>query len=193
MQRRSVLRLAGALGAACAGAAPSVQATTSCPPLLQHRVPRLQDEKMQDLCQYRGQVLLVVNTASYCGFTGQYRALETLYDRYRARGFSVLGFPSNDFSQEPGSNAQIAEFCESTFGVRFPMFIKTRVGGQGQGAVHPLFESLATASGQRPQWNFHKYLVGRDGRAVSSFASRVDPLDARLVRELERLLIAKVD
>ena len=90
---------------------------------------RLQDEKPQALCQYAGQVVLVVNTASYCGFTSQYKGLETLYTRYKDRGLVVLGFPSNDFSQEPDSNSRIADFCENTYGVKFPMFAKTAVRG----------------------------------------------------------------
>lgn len=163
-------------------------AGAECPPLLQHRVPRLQDEKPQDLCQFSGKVLLVVNTASYCGFTPQYRALEALYERYKTQGLVVLGFPSNDFgSQEPGSNVQIAEFCENTFAVRFPMFVKTSVSGRNTPA-HPLFEQLALRTGQRPQWNFHKYLIARDGQAVLSYPSRVDPESKDFVREVGKLL-----
>ena len=112
-------------------------APAACPALLQHSFPRLQDEKPQSLCQYAGKVLLVVNTASYCGFTPQYKGLEELYARYRDAGLVVLGFPSNDFAQEPGSNAQIADFCENTYGVKFPMFAKTGGARQRrQPAVH---------------------------------------------------------
>ncbi len=110
-----------ALGAASVQAA---EPAASCPALLQHSFPRLQDEKPQSLCQYSGKVLLVVNTASYCGFTGQYEGLEQLHARYRDRGLVVLGFPSNDFAQETGCNQQIAEFCSNTYGVKFPMFAK---------------------------------------------------------------------
>lgn len=166
-------------------------ADTACPALLQHRIDRLQDEKPQDLCQYRGRVLLIVNTASYCGFTPQYQGLEALQQRYGARGLVVLGFPSNDFgAQEPGSNRTIAEFCENTFNVRFPMFVKTSVSGR-QGPAHPLYEQLARQSGQRPGWNFHKYLVSRDTRTVVSHASQVDPQDRKLIADLEKLLDAK--
>ncbi len=159
-----------------------------CPELLQHQVPRLQDEKPQDLCQFSGKVLLVVNTASYCGFTPQYHALEALHKRYQAQGLVVLGFPSNDFgAQEPGSNAQIAQFCENTFAVRFPMFIKTSVAGRDAPA-HPLFEELARRTGQRPQWNFHKYLIARDGQVVQSYTSRVDPESRDFMQEIDKLL-----
>jgi glutathione peroxidase len=143
-----------------------------CPALLQHTLPRLQDEKPQSLCQYAGKVALVVNTASYCGFTPQYAELERLQQQLGARGLVVLGFPSNDFAQEQGSNRDIADFCANTFGVKFPMFTKTSVTG---GLAHPLYQQLARQSGQRPAWNFHKYLISRDGRRVLSFASSVSP------------------
>jgi glutathione peroxidase len=115
-------------------AAPLAPATpaTACAPLLQHSFLRLQDEKPQSLCQYSGKVLVIVNTASFCGFTSQYAGLEALYARYRDRGLVVLGFPSNDFSQETGSNKEIADFCENTFGVKFPMFAKSGSPGKRQ-------------------------------------------------------------
>lgn len=177
------------LGAlALAAVSPAFAAT--CPPLLNHTVGRLQDEKPQNLCQYAGRVVLVVNTASFCGFTPQYQALEALQRRYAQKGFVVLGFPSNDFGQqEPGNNAAIADFCENTFGVRFPMFVKTTVSGP---QAHPLFQELARRSGQAPKWNFHKYLVGRDGQAVRGFASERRPDDAAITSEIERLLAAKM-
>ena len=161
----------------------------ACPALLQHNVLRLQDEKPQSLCQYAGRVLLVVNTASYCGFTGQYAGLEALYRRFEVRGLAVLGFPSNDFGrQEPGSNQAIADFCENTFGVKFPMFSKTTVLGP---SAHPLFQQLAQRSGERPGWNFHKYLIARDGQVVRSFPSAMAPDDPAIVREIEKLLSVK--
>lgn len=163
----------------------------ACPvKLLDHTVLRLQDEKPQSLCQHAGKVVLIVNTASFCGFTPQYRALEALHQRHAGRGFVVLGFPSNDFgAQEPGTNRQIAEFCESTFGVRFPMFAKTRVAaGAGQ---HPLFAELSRRGGGPPQWNFHKYLIDRRGETVIGHASRVSPDDPAFVRDLEKLLDAR--
>ena len=166
-------------------AAPAVAG--SCPDLLNKTFPRLQDDAPQSLCQYRGNVVLVVNTASYCGFTQQYEGLEGLYARYKEKGLVVLGFPSNDFGkQEPGSNAQIAEFCTNTFGVKFPMFAKSSVRGPQSNA---LFAELARLS-DAPSWNFHKYLIDRQGRLVRSYASAVSPSSRTLVADLERALRA---
>jgi glutathione peroxidase len=159
----------------------------SCPATLRHTFPRLQDEKPQSLCQYSGKVALVVNTASYCGFTPQYKGLEALYSKYKDRGLVVLGFPSNDFAQEGGSNKDIADFCESTFGVKFPMFAKSSVRGKD---ANPLFRQLADQTGRQPLWNFHKYLVGRDGAVVASYGSATGPQDRTLVRDIEKQLAA---
>lgn len=168
---------------------PFAVAAQSCPALLDHRFPRLQDERPQDLCQYRGQVVLVVNTASYCGFTPQYEGLEKLYSRYAARGFTVLGFPSGDFgNQEKASNQEIAEFCYNTYGVKFPMFARSSVKGS---AANGLFAALARESGQAPRWNFHKYLIDRQGKVVASFPSQVEPLDRRLTGQIEALLATR--
>jgi glutathione peroxidase len=168
-----------------AGTGTPTGAAAGCPALLRHSFDRLQDEKPQPLCQYSGKVLLVVNTASFCGFTSQYRALEQLDARYRNRGLVVLGFPSNDFSQEKGSNREIADFCESTFGVKFPMFVKSSVRGPDANA---LFRELASRSGRAPSWNFHKYLVGRNGEVVDNFPSTTDPLSPAVVRAIEQQL-----
>lgn len=176
-----------ALALALAAAAP-VASAASCPALLDQVQPRLQDERPVDLCGFAGKVVLVVNTASFCGYTSQYKSLEALHARYGARGLVVLGFPSNDFGkQEPGSNAEIAQFCESTFGVRFPMFAKSSVSGP---RANPLFKALADWTGEAPTWNFHKYLIARDGREVLSFGSAVDPQSRQVTREIERLLSA---
>ncbi len=190
----SFVRVLGPFGlrllclAALALAGPPAQAA-SCPALLDRTLPRLQDEKPQDLCQYAGKVLVIVNTASYCGFTSQYKGLEALHARYQPRGLVVLGFPSNDFgSQEPGSNKDIAAFCENTFGVKFPMFAKSTVKGS---ASSPLYADLAKRTGKTPGWNFHKYVVSRDGQTVLSFPSNVDPQDPRMLGELEKLLDSK--
>jgi glutathione peroxidase len=169
-------------------ATPTAAASQACPALLQQSFLRLQDEKPQSLCQYSGKVLLVVNTASFCGFTGQYKGLEALQTQYKDRGLVVLGFPSNDFSQESGSNQEIAAFCENTFNVKFPMFVKSSVSSR---TANPLFKQLISASGTPPRWNFYKYLVGRDGIKVSAFNSMVDPQDPRLIKALETLLSAK--
>ncbi len=180
--------LAGAaLAAAPARAAPpeAPAQAQACPAVLQQNVLRLQDEKPQSLCQYSGKVVVVVNTASFCGFTPQYKGLEALYNKYQGRGLVVLGFPSNDFSQESGSNKDIAEFCESTFGVKFPMFTKTSVSGKD---ASPLFRQLAATSGTPPRWNFYKYIISRDGLAVTSFNSMADPGSPKFVAEIEKQL-----
>lgn len=174
------------------GAAASPSRAAACPRLLDRRMLRLQDETPQDLCQYSGQVIVVVNTASFCGYTPQYTSLERLYDRYRGRGLVVLGFPSNDFGgQEPGSDQEIAAFCENTFGVRFPMFTKSQVRPAAGAALNPLYAELVRATGQAPQWNFHKYVIARDGLAVTSHASAVDPLGRSFVAHVEKLLGAQ--
>jgi glutathione peroxidase len=154
--------------------------------MLQQSFNRLQDEKPQSLCQYAGKVLLVVNTASYCGFTPQYEGLEALHAKYAAKGLVVMGFPSNDFGQqEPGGSKQIAELCYNTYGVKFPMFTKVVVVGKD---ADPLFVSLARATGKAPGWNFHKYLIDRQGRPTASFASEVTPDDAGMVAAIEKAL-----
>jgi len=174
------------VAAACSFAGPAAaQQPARCPALLDHTFPRLQDEKPQSLCQYAGQVLLVVNTASYCGFTPQYKDLEAVYAKYRAQGFAVLGFPSNDFLQEKGSNREIADFCENTFGVKFPMFGLSAVRGAD---ANVLFHELAAQTGRAPLWNFHKYLIGRDGKVVAQYSSLTTPADAVLVRAIEQQL-----
>jgi glutathione peroxidase len=154
----------------------------ACPALLDRQMNTIL-EQPQSLCQYAGKVLLVVNTASQCGYTPQYEGLEALYRKYRARGLVVLGFPSNDFGgQEPGSNKDIAAFCVNQYAIDFPMFAKTEL------KKNPLYADLAKATGAAPRWNFHKYLVDRSGRQVLSFDTRVAPNDAKLVGTIEKLL-----
>ncbi len=165
-------------------------ASPACPALLQHTLPRLQDEKPQVLCQYAGQVVVVVNTASYCGFTSQYKGLESLYAKYKDRGLVVLGFPSNDFSQEPDSNTKIADFCENTFGVKFPMFAKSSVRGS---EALPLFKQLAQQTGTTPRWNFYKYVISRDGQHIKSFNAMTSPQDKSFVAEVEKQLALKAN
>jgi glutathione peroxidase len=146
----------------------------------------LQDDVPQSLCQYAGKVVLVVNTASYCGFTRQYEGLEALYAKYEKKGLVVLGFPSNDFGrQEPGSAKEIADLCYNTFGVKFPMFAKVVVAGPSKNA---LYSALDKATGKTPQWNFHKYLIDRNGKAIASFASSVEPDSVALLGPVERAL-----
>ena len=163
-------------------------ADASCPGLLQQSFLRLQDEKPQSLCQYSGKVVVVVNTASFCGFTSQYEGLEALYAKYKDQGLVVLGFPSNDFAQETGSNKEIADFCENTFGVKFPMFSKSSVAGKD---ANPLFKQLAAKTGTTPRWNFYKYVIARDGQSVVSFNSMADPKSRQFVKEIEKQLERK--
>lgn len=160
--------------------------TTACPALLSRNFNRLQDEAPQNLCQYAGKAILVVNTASYCGFTKQYEGLEALYRDYKDKGLVVLGFPSNDFGkQEPGTDKEIADFCTNTYAVKFPMFSKSTVIGSGR---NPLYTDLTKATGQSPQWNFHKYLIDRSGKVVQSFDSDVTPQSKQLVSAIEKVL-----
>jgi glutathione peroxidase len=158
-------------------------------PVLDHSYRRLAAQETINLREtYGGNVLLVVNTASKCGYTPQYDGLEALHAKYKDRGFAVLGFPSNDFmGQEPGTEKQIQEFCRLTYGVKFPMFEKVHVKGDD---VTPLYRDLAAATGEAPGWNFHKYLVDRQGRVVASFNSKTKPDDAALVARIEQLLAA---
>jgi len=157
----------------------------ACPPMLDRSMPNIV-EQPQSLCEYAGKVVLVVNTASQCGYTPQYEGLEALYRKYKPRGLVVLGFPSNDFGgQEPGSNKDIAAFCVNQYAIDFPMFAKTEL------RKNPLFADLLKATGQAPRWNFHKYLVDRSGAKVQSFDTRVSPDDPKLVAAIERLLQAQ--
>jgi glutathione peroxidase len=148
------------------------------------RVKRLDGAEVP-LASFKGKVLLIVNTASECGFTPQYAGLETLYEKYRQRGFAVLGFPSNDFGgQEPGSAEEIASFCKSKFGVSFPMFQKLKTVGEGRS---PLYALLAEAKGE-PKWNFHKYLIDKHGQPVEAWPSMVTPESPELAQAIEREL-----
>lgn len=171
-----------------AQAAPVAALTKSpaaCPALLKHSFKRLQDEAPQDLCQYAGKVVLVVNTASYCGYTKQYEGLEKIYSKYAGRGFVVLGFPSNDFNQESSNAKEIADLCFNTYGVKFPMFATTSVKGP---QANPLHASLIKLTGQEPKWNFNKYLIGRDGKVIEYFPSKVAPEDKQLTSKIEAAL-----
>lgn len=178
----------------CLGLSISVQVfaqalAPACSPLLSHTFLRLQDEVPQNLCQYQGKVILVVNTASYCGFVGQYDDLEKIYSRYQQRGFVVLGFPSNDFGQqEPGTNKQIAEFCKNTYDVKFPMFTKSNVSGKNP---NPLFKTLIEKTGTMPKWNFYKYLIDRNGNVVEAYGSLANPSSKTITSQVEKLLQGK--
>lgn len=146
------------------------------------------DGKPLPLSTYRGQVILVVNTASLCGFTRQYADLQSLYEKFRDQGLVVLGVPSNDFgNQEPGKEEEIKSFCEINYGIDFPMTEKTRVTGSG---VHPFYSWAAEELGTlaRPRWNFHKYLVGPDGRLVGWFSTPTSPTSSKVIRAVESQL-----
>ena len=160
---------------------------TGCPESLDFRKRALADDAPVHLCELLGgKVVLVVNTASRCAYTPQYDGLEKLYQRYMDRGLVVVGFPSNDFAgQEPGAEKQIRDFCRLTYNVRFPMFEKVQVKGD---SADPFYRYLAGAAGEQPRWNFHKYLLDRNGRVVASFRRQVEPEGERLLGMIEKLL-----
>lgn len=178
-------RWVGITGLLLIGVLPAT-ARAECPALLDHSFPGLVDGKPQSLCQYQGKVVLVVNTASFCGFTSQYEGLEKLHARLNDRGLVVLGFPSNDFGeQEPGNDKEIADFCRLTYGVEFPMLGKTVVKGSN---ANPFYRRLAEITGSRPQWNFHKYLINRDATRVLAFDSFTKPDDKKLLSKIDEFL-----
>ncbi|MGR4894828.1 glutathione peroxidase [Stenotrophomonas sp. LARHCG68] len=185
------MKLRNALIGLVVGVGLGAIAGVSAGPLLDQNYRSLAGKEEINLNRtYGGKVLLVVNTASKCGFTPQYEGLEALQQQLSARGFAVLGFPSNDFKgQEPGSEEQIQEFCTLTYGVRFPMFQKVHVIGP---ETTPLYRELTRATGVAPAWNFHKYLISRDGRVVAQFPSRVRPDDPELRAAIDRELAAPV-
>ena len=156
-------------------------------PLLDQNFRRLASSDEVNLCEtYSGKVLLVVNTASKCGFTPQYEGLEKLYQEYSDEGLVVLGFPSNDFrGQEPGTEQEIQDFCRLTYSVKFPMFEKVTVKEE---AAHPFYNALADSSGTYPTWNFHKYLIGRDGELITNFSPRTKPYADEVIVALETAL-----
>jgi len=158
-----------------------------CSPLLDFNVRTLNENNNVNLCEaYQGKVILVVNTASKCAYTNQYETLEKLYKKYKTDGLVVLGFPSNDFGkQEPGSEAQVKKFCKLTYGVDFPMFAKTQVSKHN---ADPFYHALARVSGSAPKWNFHKYLIDRNGRMIANYKSAIDPMSETVVNEIEKLL-----
>jgi len=166
-------------------------AAQACPELLQESYRPLSGKESVDLCQrFEGKVLLVVNTASKCGFTPQYEALEALHQKYAAQGFAVLGFPSQDFmNQEYDDEQKIQEFCTLTYGVKFPMFEKVHVA---KGEANAFFAALAAqADGEYPSWNFHKYLIDRSGKVVASYGTRTKPDAAEVVAEIEKRIAEK--
>jgi glutathione peroxidase len=186
MEEDMMLRLQIMLALALLGG-PAIVGAADCPVALDFHARPLLGDRPVHLCEeFRGRVVLIVNTASKCAYTPQYEGLEGLYSRYRERGLVVAGFPSNDFgAQEPGTEKQVRDFCRLTYGVKFPMFAKTRVRGNN---AEPIYQHLASVTGEPPRWNFHKYLLDREGRVVASFPSHVDPQDERLLAAIEELL-----
>lgn len=150
--------------------------------------------KMALFSEYKGRVVLVVNTASQCGYTAQYKGLEAIYQKFKSRGFVVLGFPSNDFGgQEPGSNAEVKKFCELKFKVTFPMFAKANVTSLPKSAVYEFLtvQNPNVETRKTPQWNFWKFLIDKNGRVAHTFGSGVEPESKEIVKAIEDLLAAK--
>tara|TARA_B100001996_G_scaffold292484_1_gene232681 strand:+ start:551 stop:1051 length:501 start_codon:yes stop_codon:yes gene_type:complete len=160
--------------------------SAACPKTLDFDIKLLGEDKTVNLCkEYFGKVILVVNTASKCGFTPQYEGLEKLYQDNKNRGLVVLGFPSHDFYQEPASEKEIKDFCNLTYDVKFPMFAKTKVRGKN---AHPFFKLLAEQTNSSPKWNFHKYLINKNGEVVDYFATVTGPDSNKIIKKIEELL-----
>ena len=157
----------------------------ACSDVLNNTLRVLDSDDEQNLCEYSGNVVLVVNVASRCGYTPQYAALQRIYSKYKDDGFVVLGIPSRYFKQEFSEEAKVAEFCSTEYGVDFPMFATAKVKGKD---AHPLYKKLIAASGKEPRWNFAKYLIGRDGKVIDHYKSRVTPESEKLVSAIQAVL-----
>ena len=156
-----------------------------CPKVLDHDVRLLDSSKRVNLCQYEDKVILAVNVASRCGFTYQYESLQALYEKYAEEDFVILGFPSRDFMfQEYSDESKVKEFCSTEYGVTFPMFATSSVKGR---KANSFFKALTEKSGVRPGWNFHKYLVSKNGKVIS-FDTKVEPDSEILAKEISKLL-----
>ncbi|MBA4382489.1 MAG: glutathione peroxidase [Sideroxydans sp.] len=155
-----------------------------CPQLLDRTITTLQGEKI-NLCQYAGKPILVVNTASKCGYTPQFEQLEAMYGKYKQQGLLVIGFPSNDFRQEFSDKGEIAKFCKLTYKVKFPMSEPSSVSGKN---ANSFFKALAKSTGEAPSWNFHKYLIETDGKTVHSFATSVEPDSPEIMDKIQAML-----
>ncbi|MFC6440787.1 glutathione peroxidase [Bowmanella sp. JS7-9] len=164
----------------------NVFAANTCPDVLKFVKRKLNSQETVNLCnEYAGKPLLIVNTASYCGFTPQFKGLEALYADYKDRGLVVLGFPSHDFNQEDKDEGKTAELCELTYGVQFPMFEPIHVKGD---EADPLYRKLAKATGEWPSWNFNKYLIDKQGNVVKHYGSRVKPQSKEMLADIEKVL-----
>jgi glutathione peroxidase len=159
----------------------SHMANAACPELYNHQLTTLQGDKI-NLCDYQDKPILVVNTASKCGFTPQFEALEGMYSKYKDKGLLVIGFPSNDFRQEPGDNKQIGDFCKMTYAVKFPMMTKSSVTGTN---ANPFYQKLIAKTGQTPKWNFYKYVILPGGKEVYAFGSLTKPDSAEILDKIK--------
>lgn len=184
MPRLAALAMLVALaGAALISPSPAVAA--ECPAFLKQELKRLRSSEKLNLCEaFAGKPLLIVNTASHCGYTSQFEGLEALHQKYRGRGLVVLGFPSDDFNQEAGDEAEVAEVCFVNYGVKFPMFAPSSVTGA---KANPVFRELARQA-REPSWNFNKYLVSPEGKVVAYFGSGTKPESKELNAAIEKLL-----
>ena len=162
----------------------SAMANAACPELYNHQITTLQGDKI-NLCDYQDKPILVVNTASKCGFTPQFEALEGLYSKNKDKGLLVIGFPSNDFRQDPGDNKAIGDFCKMTYGVKFPMATKSAVSGKD---ANPFYKQLIAKTGQAPQWNFYKYVIAPGGKEVTAFESTVKPGSEDMMKKISPYL-----
>jgi glutathione peroxidase len=159
-------------------------ANAACSALYNHQITTLQGEKI-NLCDYQDKPILVVNTASKCGFTPQFEALEGLYSKNKDKGLLVIGFPSNDFRQDPGDNKAIGDFCKMTYGVKFPMATKSAVSGKD---ANPFYKQLIAKTGQEPQWNFYKYVIAPGGKDVTIYESTVKPDSVEITAKIKPYL-----
>ena len=157
----------------------------ACSDILNSTLRVLDSDDEKNLCEYSGNVVLVVNVASRCGYTPQYAALQRIYSKYKDDGFVVIGIPSRDFKQEFSEEAKVAEFCSTEYGVDFPMFATAKVKGKN---ARPFYKKLIAASGKEPRWNFAKYLIGRDGEVIDHYKSRVTPESEKLVSAITAVL-----
>ena len=157
----------------------------SCSDILNSTLRVLDSDDEKNLCEYSGNVILVVNVASRCGYTPQYAGLQRLYTKFKDDGLTVIGIPSRDFFQEFSAESKVAEFCSTEYGVEFPMFSTAKVSGK---KAHPFYKKLIAASGKEPRWNFAKYLINRDGEVIGHYKSSVTPESERLVSAIQAVL-----